>query len=861
MKIPFWLEELAKVERKSLPVTAGIPFARGVVSSNQSLSLEFQGQEIPLQIQVLDRWNDDSLKWVLLDFQTDLAPLEKKQYHLTVSEKNSSVDYPVSIQLSKTEDLIRVETGGAQFEIGFKNQLFFKRVILRKQIGFNFDEEQWVFIDDRGVSFHPVAENITTETLGPLRTTLKVEGKWRSKNNKELARFGARFYFFSGSSACRIEWTLWNPKRAKHAGNRWDLGDPGSILFQEMGMHLKGADFIAPEISWQMQGNEKLKMAKANSWSLYQASSGGIHWNSHNHANRHGQATLPYKGYELNYDSHEEHGNRADPAVAMVESRKGIAVGIDKFWQNFPKAIEVKNGEFVVGLFPKQNQDFHELQGGERKTDILYLIFNDKPAESVVAQVKSFVAPIKIMAKSSYYAQTGVFGDLSLPSEDTRKDYTELVHSAIQGNYTFFDRREIIDEYGWRNFGCLYSDHDAVNYKGEEPLVSHFNNQYDALKGFVLHYLRSGDCRWWELARDLAQHTIDIDIYHTQQDKSAYNGGYFWHTEHYRDAGLSTHRTYTAKPLVGSRIKSGGGGLSNEHNYTTGLLYYYFLTGNQQAKEAVIELADWVMSMEDGSKTIYRFIDKGDTGLSSQIDWGYQGPGRGAGNSLNALLDAALITSQKKYLERLELLIRRCCHPDDNIKKRELDQPETRWSYLVFFQALGRYLDWKLENQTLDKMFYYARKSLIHYARWMLENEVLYAEVKNRVEIWSETWPAQDMRKSDVFKFAAKYSDELEQKKFLEKSEYFFNRSLDDLGRFETKILTRPLVIIMNSGLRHGVFHRRASSFEIIPDVPHHFGEPVKFVPQRVHAFRKMILVGIISTMVISLFAIMWYLP
>ena len=82
----------------------------------------------------------------------------------------------------------------------------------------------------------------------------------------------------------------------------------------------------------------------------------------------------------------------------------------------------------------------------------------------------------------------------------------------------------------------------------------------------------SGDVRWYQLMRDLARHVIDIDIYHTQEDRPAYNGGLFWHTDHYTDAATATHRSYSRAnrdTQGGSRY---GGGPSNEHNYTTGLL-------------------------------------------------------------------------------------------------------------------------------------------------------------------------------------------------------------------------------------------------------------------------------------------------
>ena len=46
---------------------------------------------------------------------------------------------------------------------------------------------------------------------------------------------------------------------------------------------------------------------------------------------------------------------------------------------------------------------------------------------------------------------------------------------------SILNRREIIDEYGWRNFGEIYADHEAVYHQGRGPFVSHYNNQYDLI--------------------------------------------------------------------------------------------------------------------------------------------------------------------------------------------------------------------------------------------------------------------------------------------------------------------------------------------------------------------------------------------
>ena len=65
----------------------------------------------------------------------------------------------------------------------------------------------------------------------------------------------------------------------------------------------------------------------------------------------------------------------------------------------------------------------------------------------------------------------------------------------------------LIDAGGWEvaNFGDIYGDHEAVYHDGPQPMVSHYNNQYDLLLGFLVQFLVSGDLRWWQLAEPLAR--------------------------------------------------------------------------------------------------------------------------------------------------------------------------------------------------------------------------------------------------------------------------------------------------------------------------------------------------------------------
>jgi hypothetical protein len=360
----------------------------------------------------------------------------------------------------------------------------------------------------------------------------------------------------------------------------------------------------------------------------------------------------------------------------------------------------------------------------------------------------------------------------------------------------------------------------------------------------ILQFARSGNLVWYAMMNDLAHHVLDIDIYHAEDDKSAYNGGLFWHTDHYSDAGTATHRGFSQKTMLEKGLSYYGGGPSNEHDYPTGLKYHYYLTGEIASKEGALSLATWIINMDDGAKTPFRYLNRRPTGgASSTASVTYHGPGRGAGYSLNAMLDGYTLSGDRKYLAKAEELLQRCIHPHDDIKARELHDVENRWSYTVFLQAVGRYLDLKTSLNELDGMFCYARESLLHYADWMRDHEVRFVEIFDKVEYPTETWPAQDLRKSYVFMFAAKYAEEPLRPQFLDKAAYFFDHAIEDFMSFDTKTFARPMILVMNHTAMHAYFHMYPNESAPHIECRHDFGQPQKFKPQlyEVHTLRIMV--------------------
>ncbi|MGH7199323.1 MAG: hypothetical protein ACREJB_01880, partial [Planctomycetaceae bacterium] len=505
-----------------------------------------------------------------------------------------------------------------------------------------------------------------------------------------------------------------------------------------------------------------------------------------------------------------------------------------------PKAVSVEENRLRVGLFPGEFDDLFELQGGERKTHTVWLQFGDAAAaDRMLASLAWVHRPAMVRPNAAWCDESRALPSVSIGPSAASERLDALLAEALDGERGLPAHRESVDEYGWRNYGDIFADHEQTHYAGPRPLVSHYNNQFDMLEGFLLHWLRTADRRGFDLGDALARHVIDIDIYHTREDRAAYNGGMFWFTDHYLHAETSTHRTYSRSN--GPAGKDYGGGPGAEHNFTTGLLHWYCLTGDRDARDAVIGLAEWVIAMDDGRRTIFSLVDDGPTGLASAT--GHRsghGPGRAAGNSINALLDAWTLTRERRYLEHAESLIRRSIHPGDDVESQGLLDAEKRWSYTMFLTSLAKYLDLKAEADELDARYAAARAGLLTYARWMAERERPYFDQAERLEFPTEAWAAQEFRKANVMRLAARHAQEPLRSRLLERGEQFADRAWNDLWRFETRSSARAVAVVMVEGLKDCAFR----SCEIQPapaaDFDGEFNAPETFVPQRQRVMRRM---------------------
>jgi len=211
------------------PISFGLPLPKGLVKDAQKLVLSFRGELIPFQCTPLLYWPDGSLKWVLCDF----VAKDKGDYHLALGAKAKA---PVVEGLKVKESPLAslVENGPFLFEILSHNPwpkaLYYEGQALFPSLG------KWALLSAQNNLADFVVDRARLEAKGPVRLTIVLKGHIISKRDALKLWFYERLSFFAGLPLIKVEMTILNPRRAKHKGGFWDLGDPGSQYFKDLSL-------------------------------------------------------------------------------------------------------------------------------------------------------------------------------------------------------------------------------------------------------------------------------------------------------------------------------------------------------------------------------------------------------------------------------------------------------------------------------------------------------------------------------------------------------------------------------------------------------------------------------------------------
>lgn len=789
MKVPFKVNKHESRYQQDQVVSFSFPLPTSEVFSTQELQL-LQDENLQVaEFTVLSYWPNASAKWIRCDFILKGTVNSDHNYYINNSSTCDKALFEHTIDCSTIQNTLKVSTDNYSYHL-YNNELRINEIPWQFILNTQNDEELTLIVND----FSPKTNS------SKLKQEVSYHGNFQNNDQEVVLEFDCKLTFNAVNPTIKIDFTLRNSKPMVHNNGKWDLGNKNSYHFKSLNLDFLNVDSNKTTLSIVDKGKH---FQQIGACFLYQASSGGDNWNSNNHVDANGIVNNSFKGFQVSEGTNVIHsGERAEPTITSVINNSNLSIAYKNFWQTFPKSIGTQNGKLTLGLFPQDNNIKHELQPGEQTTHTFFVSIDTESSEIINANHQE----LSVSICPDYLETTQAIPYFSNSNDE---DIARIINEGLTCDNNFFEKREAIDEYGWRNFGDIFADHETLEYQGDKELISHYNNQYDALYGFIRQFLVTGNTKWWTLATDLAQHIKDIDIYHTDKDKAEYNHGLFWHTDHYLPAETASHRTYSQKQQANAyQDHAGGGGPGGQHCYTTGLMLHYYLTADETSKTAVIKLADWITNFYEGSGTVFEFLlgikNRETPGLKNKLTGKYP-LDRGTGNYIVALLDAYELTNKQSYLDKVSLIIKNTATPYEDLATRDLSNIEESWFYTIFLQAVLRYLFSKKQANQFDSSFNYANALLVHFSNWMITNEAPYLNTPEKLEYPNHTWAAQDIRKANVLYGAYYFSEknEINASKYKDKADEFYFYVYECLKAEDTRTYTRLLAILMqNSGFK-----------------------------------------------------------
>ncbi|MBI4623737.1 MAG: hypothetical protein HY736_11050 [Verrucomicrobia bacterium] len=573
--VALFVEEPGGVSRIGWPVTSGVPFAPGALPDAKGMTLVAgDGPAVPLQTDVLARWPDGSVRWLLVDFQVDLAVGQQKVFKLRHASNASAPPIPAPVRVSTQGSRTTIETGPLRVELSRDGFDPLGAVWLDQNRDGRFTGEERVtgtggglFVRDANSKRHEAAQapaEIVIEESGPLRACVRVSGRHTSANGA-MFRYVFRLHAFRGQSFVRCFYTFIN-----------DHQDAVMTSIEELGVTVRLAPEAGPAAGGALGGHPR--------------GAGRIFQVDESHYELDGQAG----------------GARARGWAAGAGAKAGFAVGLREFWQQWPKSIETRDGAVTLGFCPdfppglydgkplaEENKLYYALRKGVHtfkvgvgKThEFSANFFAGQPQLEQLAQFfQAAEEPLLATCEPGYVSSTGATGDFPAANPGKFGGYDAWFDRALAAH---LQRRDEIREYGMLNYGDWFG----------ERQVNWGNLEYDLAHGMFIQYLRTGDRRFFQRGAQAARHHIDVDVVHATNPhlKNPFGlppkVGEIWlhslnHTGgYYANAPLPVELTYQ----MGHSANYG-------HVWISGDLDYYYLTGDRRARDVALLTADMMAS-------------------------------------------------------------------------------------------------------------------------------------------------------------------------------------------------------------------------------------------------------------------------
>ncbi len=543
--------EPAGVDRQSFPLTVGLPFAPGDLSPDTELAVvDAAGKALPLQTRILERHDDASVRWLLLDYQADLPALEHATHALVAGRRSPEAPDGGAIRMTEQGDLLVVENGVLELQVDRARCRPLLRAWHRGEL---VSEGGLEFLVSAGAPQDFAAHNDVTarfeiEEYGPLRLLMRWEGTHRDDGEPDDPGRQGHFDFlvrmtvYAGARFVRVDHTFIN---------RLDPDDTT-------------VDRIVARLPLRLGSGLR------HSFSATQGQVRALRTNGPGRLEQY--SLIPYRIRDAR-EVIDEAPVGAQGWADVSGAGHGVMVAGKWFWQNYPKAIATFDDAISYELVPDRGQPFPVVRG-MAKTHTICFCFHAGRAESMALRDIGFSMqrqPVPV-APSQHYLESGEFWDLfayeprKYPRlEGDLRELMQLDDGDHLGGDPTQGRAYGLKHYGdWilPGYGCEDGDPDS-------PKAMYLDNEYDTAHVCAMMFLHGGEVPNFYVGEAHALHAIDVDT--------------CWHAveTHHEFPGIDDLRLMIGGQYRHSYQHTGRVG-GHSHTFAEGLLDYYHLTGDRR---------------------------------------------------------------------------------------------------------------------------------------------------------------------------------------------------------------------------------------------------------------------------------------
>jgi len=610
--VPVHVAEPSGIARTNWPVTTGIPFPKGMLTTPSAVRLlDAEGQEMPLQTRAMETWLDGSVRWLLLDFQVSLA---------ANATFEGSLELAPAAPIANPIEIAEGEGGGVVVNTGTIATTFaadggvsimrdgkpaFESFCDSRIELLEFSTFEMAYGPSRGeFRFKADEGGVAVEEAGPMRTVVRLKGWHYTSAGAKFSPSTIRYEFYRGQSVVRVMHTFVMSE------------NPNEVMIKRIELHSKLADTTVTKVTLGGEKVVDLELNPGDAAYVIQKDVGELHYPHMNEREPQCQVVR-----DLGWPEVIAEGREAQGFVRISGAHAAATIALPLMREEWPKSIRAEGGgEVVIGLWPREYEPWDL-----RRVELQHPIptyFKEYIADMAEARHwRGYMAGASMMKVSAMgMARThDVFCDVggALPGAELAEMAEKPLYAYVNSQWycdslalghiwpydiEHFSKFETyLDNWiawlyeqqaKWKWYGIL--DYGDVQYVVRSPSYStypkddrwwrnsgkygwfnsgHTQDGGTLLEGLFTQWARTGDRRYMDFAVHRARHKMDVDTVHYYPDPDAHIVGGM------RRHGGFDHFTGDASP-------------SGAHTISNGLFEMYYMTGYHRAMDIAQLISD-----------------------------------------------------------------------------------------------------------------------------------------------------------------------------------------------------------------------------------------------------------------------------